>query len=228
MRRFIAIIVVLTGCFLLALWSPWLQWNISLNDVFNVEEPESIAGLYVYSLSGTLEVQVDGESQGVVTPEDSPLILDTITPGDRLVTITRSALIDTSYWTFNELITFTEGVNVVISYNIGPTEEFSEGNIVSAVEKPLDQELNEITIQVNTEDAFVTLDNTPVQEINPTSFRELIDLSTQHEITVSKPGFETFTFTVLPDTQEERDDLQNFNFVVNVQLLQIPVQLEEV
>lgn len=227
MRQFILLLFLITFCGLLALWSPWVGASVSINELFGVEDAQEISGLYVNSLSGTIEVRIDGETQGSVDPESSPLIIDTVEPGEHLVTLTRENQSDT-YWEFNDLITFTKDTNVVISYNLGPSEVFSEGNIVYATEKIEDDPRTQLTVRVNTEDAFVSLDDIPMQKINTVSFRDFISLDRQHELSISKPGFETFTFSILPSTQDERNQLEDYNVEVEVQLLQIPIELEEI
>lgn len=227
MGRILLIALILVSCSLLALWSPWVGWKLDASKIFGVGNPDSISGLYLYSLSGTLELEIDGESMGSVSALDSPLIIDRIEPGQRLVSITRTSQNNSSYWSFSELIEFTTGTNVVISYNIGPTEEFSEGNIIYTKPK-VNTNTNELTISLDTNDALVFLDDTPVQEINANTFKDKISLDSTHKLEISKPGFESFSFSVLPDTAVEREKLKDFDIFVNVRLLQIPVELEEV
>jgi hypothetical protein len=37
-----------------------------------------------------------------------------------------------------------------------------------------------------------------------------------------------FTFTILPESQEDRNLLENYDVIVEAQLLQIPIELEEI
>lgn len=227
MGRILLIALILVSCSILALWSPWVGWQLDASKLFGVGSAEPISGLYLYSLSGTLELEIDGESQGSVSSIDSPLIVDRVQPGQRLVSIKRVSQNSSTYWNLSELVEFTAGTNVVISYNIGPTEDFSEGNIIYAKDST-SSELNQLTVSIDSDNALVFLDNASIQQINANTFKDKITLDATHKIEISKPGFETFSFSVLPDTQEERDKLTDFDIFVDVRLLQIPVELEEI
>ena len=149
MKNFIKFLIVLLICVLLGLWSPWLKLNVSLSDIFGVEKPDKISGLQVYSLSGEMEVFLDGESQGTVTPDNSPLVVDAISPGEKSVGLKRVSEVPGAYWEFNKVITFEENIDVVLSYILGPEEEFSEGNIVSPVVRT-DEDYNlKVNLNVN-------------------------------------------------------------------------------
>ncbi|BCX13476.1 MAG: hypothetical protein KatS3mg085_008 [Candidatus Dojkabacteria bacterium] len=227
MRSFIVIVFIASFCVILGLWSPWVGASIDLNTFFGVEQKKEISSLYVSSLSGELEVFIDGENVGAVDTETSPLIIDSVSAGEHLVSLRRKNLTN-EYWRLNKLITFTPETAVVIAYNLGPNEKFSEGNIIYAVEKDSEDERTELTVRLNVEDAFVSLDDIPMQSINATTFKEYISLNQQHTMSVSKVGYETFTFTLLPESQEDRDKLKKYNILVEVQLLQQPIILEEI
>jgi hypothetical protein len=227
MKRFVTGVFISTICVLLGVWSPWVGVSWDINSFFGVSKKEPISTLYVSSLSGELEVFIDGDSFGSVNVEDSPLIIDSISGGEHLVSLKRKEFSE-DYWKFNKLIKFTPETSVVIAYSLGPSEIFSEGNIIYAIEKESSDDRTELTVKLNVEDAFVSLDNIPMQAINSRTFKEFISLSEQHSLSISKLGYETFTFTILPELQEDRDKLKKYNILVEAQLLQQPIILEEI
>jgi len=210
-------------CVAIGLWSPWLMWNVDISDIFNVEKPNVISGLQVYSLLGEVEVFVDGESQGKVTPEDSPLIVDAIQPGEKSVRIERVSEVTDAYWAFEKVITFEESIDVVISYVLGPEKEFSEGHVITVTEKT-DEDYN-LLVNTNIEGTAISLDEIQSQ-VPATQFTQNIALDKQHKIKIFKPGFEEIEFTILPESQDDRDQFANKIINVDVQLLYQPVQVE--
>lgn len=222
MKNFIKILIVLLICSLLGLWSPWLKINVSLADIFGVEEPDKISGLQVYSFSGEMEVFLDGESQGTVTPESSPFIVDAVTPGEKSVGLKRVTEIPGAYWEFSKVITFEENIDVVLSYILGPEEEFSEGNIVSTVART-DEDYN-LKVNLNVEGVELYLDNIEYI-VDGTEFRETISLDKQHTIKITKQGMEEIEFLILPEDQQSRDQFANYIINVDVQLMYQPVSI---
>lgn len=224
MRKVVSIAILLLLCILLALWSPWLYIKIDLGALFGVQRPEDISGLQVYSQSGELEVYLDGELRGTATVE-KPYILDVVTPGEHLVSLKRVSEVPNSFWSFSKLVEFEMGTSVVVSYNLGPEEEFSEGHIIYATEKG-EQRPSKLNIEISASDASVRIDNSAVQQINENTFVSDISLDSQKRVSISKRGYEDLEFTILPDNQEDRDRLKNFDLNIEVHLMLQPVEVE--
>lgn len=228
MKRILLATVVIVLLVLLAIWSPWLRWNIDFANIFGVQKPESISGLYVNSFAGEMELFIDNESAGKITPESSPFILDRISPGDHLITLKRTGEFATSYSSFNKLIAFEENSAVVISYNIGPDDVFSEGHVIYTTKKEnLDDESN-LNINVNVEDFNFTFDGLPVEKVESNVKTMMLDFTRQHEIKIGKSGYESVNLTILPETQSERDKLKNFDLNVDVHLMLQPVEVNNI
>ncbi len=228
MRSVLSIIIVLLICTVVGLWSPWLQLNISISKLFGVEEPDSISGLEVYSLSGELEVYIDEEkAEGTAVFNESPLIIDEVEPGNRLIRIIRKSDFPDSYWSFSKLINFEQGKTVVITYNLGPEEQFSEGHVITVSKSDLQADSNRavINFKANVSGANLFIDDAPFV-ITTKELSETLALNKQHIIKVEKPGYETLEFTILPKDQEDRDALKGYDINVDIYLMAQPILVE--
>ncbi len=224
MKTFLRLIILLLMCGLLGLWSPWFQLDIDISSLFNVEKPEPISGLEVYSLLGDLEVYIDDVLQeGSASAENGPLFIDGLTPGEKAITIIRKSEVEGAYWQYRDIITFVEGVNTVISLGIGPEEEFSEGTFITATERN-NEEYN-LRIRTNLNDYQLNFDGSPFA-VDGNEFTRSIDLNSQHTVRINKTGYEELEFTILPEDQSARDTLKDFIINVEVQLMVQPVEVE--
>ncbi len=224
MKTVLRIVILLLICGLLGLWSPWLNFRVDLSSIFNVEKPDPISGLEVYSLLGDLEVSIDDVVQeGTASFEDGPLFIDGIEPGEKAITISRRSDIENAYWIYRDIITFVEGVNTVISLGIGPEEEFSEGTVITATNR--NNEDYNLKVRTNLSDFQINLDNVPYA-VEGNEFTRNIELSSQHVIRINKTGYEEIEFTILPESQEDRDVLSDYIINVDVQLMIQPVPVE--
>lgn len=222
---FFAFIVFLVG---LAVWSPWLNWDISLARIFNIEEPQRISGLQVFSLSGQIDVYLDNEFQGTVDVSDNaPLIVAPIEPGEHRVRLERNSDNSNAYWSFRRLLPFEEGSDVIVSFNIGPTETFSAGHVIYAQNNEGEIRGGQIPVSfnLNTSGATIELDGVPFETVSR-SFETFVRLDRQHEIRVEKDGFEPLEFTLLPEEEDLRDALSDFELVIEVSLIAQPVNVE--
>lgn len=224
MKVFLRIVIFLLICALLGFWSPWISWKIDLSSIFNVESPDPIAGIEVNSLIGDLQVAIDGVVQeGIASSEDGSLIIDGLEPGEKAVTITRISDVENAYWEYRGILTFTEGVNTVISLGIGPEKEFSEGTIITAVRK--NSENYNLKISSEIPEYQVLLDNVP-HNITDGEFTSNLTLDRQYTVEINKSGYEPLEFSVLPSDQDSRSALQNYIIEVEVLLLMQPVKVE--
>lgn len=227
MKRVLILVFILIFCILLSLWSPWLYVNFELQNIFGIAKPESVSGLQVYSLSAEMEVLVDNQLVGSVTPDNSPLIVDDIEPGEKLLTLRRKSDLDIDYWSYSKIITFEDGTSVIASYNLGPLEEFSEGHVIYAVPKS-NPNVNNLTIDLNVEGVILNYDGAPAETVVGNSKSMLLDLNSQHQIKLSKAGFESLEFSILPITQEDRNMFLNYDLIIDAQLMYQPVEIENI
>lgn len=215
------IIVIILIAFLCALWSPWTSWNISFSRLLGIEPPPLIGGLQVTSLAGEVEVYVDGISQGKATPTTSPLIIPAIEPGERQIRLKRTSTVEEAYWEFNKLIKFESGVDVVLSYELGPTEEFSEGHVIYTTRTTDKVDGLRLNLTSNVEGATVKIDDVEVG-LTPL-VAQVITKDKQHTLLISKSGYESQEFKLLPENQEDRDKISGFNLNVLVDLFLQPI-----
>jgi len=228
MKKFAVLLIILVICVLLGLWSPWRAISIDLPQLFGIAKQDLKSGLQVYSLSGKLQIYVDNQLKGEVTPEESPYFVDSIDPGQHLIKLERQSDIENAYWNFNKLVTFEKGTNVVVSYNIGPSEVFSEGHIIYAVNKEDTKAQTTINVNLNTEGFNIQFDSLPFEKVSFNEYTSLLDLSRQHSIKLNKTGYEQLDFVILPSSQEERDKLVNYDINIEAHLMYQPVNVEDV
>lgn len=225
MRSFAFITIVFLLLILFGLWSPIRLWETEVASLFGVESPNPISGLQVFTLSGELEVFIDNELNGSVTIENSPLIIDDVIPGERFIQIKRKSEIANAYWEFNELIPFEENQTVVVTYNIGPSEAFSGGHIITTKEKVTSDEEN-LRILANSPDIEITIDDISI-ELAEFPYIWNIDLESQHILRASGIGYEPFEFTILPRDPLERQSLEDYVITVDIRLMRQPVNIIE-
>ena len=228
MKKLASVLIIIVIVVLLGLWSPWRGISIDIGSIFGINQQESLSGLQIYSLSGTLQIFVDNELKGEVTPETSPNFIDKINPGEHLIRLERKSDIPNSYWNLNKLVNFEKGTNVVISYNIGTEEVFSEGQIIYATKKTDPSKSSQLRVNLSVNGFSTQLDTLPLESVALNEYTTNLDLSRQHTIKLAKNGYESSDFTVLPSTQEDRDKLKDYDLTIEAQLMFQPVNVEDI
>ncbi len=225
MSKSYTIIILILLAFLLAIWSPWNSWNISLTRLLGIDPPEEIGGLQVSSLAGTLEVYIDGSLKGTVDPEKSPLTIPAVEPGERQIKLIRKSDVEGAFYQFNQLVKFESGVDVILAYELGPTAEFSEGHLIYATKtaKVANPELS-LNIVSSAEGSNVKIDDLDVGQTPIVTYK--LDLTKQHKLVISKLGFDSQEFVILPTEQKDRDKLKGYNLNVNVDLFLQPIGIK--
>lgn len=226
MRRLTVFVVLLVLCLLLAIWAPWNGFNFNLGSIFGIKQAVEVSGLQVYSLSGTLDIYVDGNKVGQALAGNDPFIKDNITPGEHLVSLVKESDIENAYWRYSKVVTFYKGTTVVASFNLGPEDEFSEGHVIYATENPNPQNKNNLTIGVNVDGASLTMDSNNEIPFDGSSIATELSLDQQHTIRIHKSGYEDLQFTILPAAQEDRNKLRGLNLNIDAHLMLQPVNIE--
>lgn len=222
MKSFFKIILLIIFLLLLGVWSPWRSFNVDLGFLFGVKKVEQVSGLQVYSLAGDMDIYIDSELKGRVTPETSPVFVDAINPGDRKVTLSRPSLVEGAYLNFDKIITFVPGVDIVISYGLGPNEFFSEGSVIT-----LNTKVNEtynLVVNTNVEGATIVVDGIPSQ-IPDSRLVSNIALDRQISISIQKAGYETISLTLLPEDEADRQNLAGYIINVDVHMMLLPFEI---
>jgi hypothetical protein len=223
MRKLFWIIIFLLGAFLLALWSPWLHWQINLAQLFGVTPPPEVGGLQVSSLAGEIKVYLNGsaEPEGVVTPESSPLIVPGIVPGEHQVRLVRSSEVADAYWEFNRLIDFYAGIDVVMAYELGPTQDFSAGHIIYAQPGSGSGDGVQINVSTGVDQVEVLLDDLTIGSTPVAGYS--ITANEQHRLKLSKEGYEDQEFLILPTDHAERSRLQGLTLKIEADMFLQPI-----
>ncbi|HEX9804973.1 MAG TPA: PEGA domain-containing protein [Candidatus Dojkabacteria bacterium] len=226
MKKILIIGSIILFLIIIGIWSPWLNWNISLSRIFGLDTKEEASGLQVFSLVGEIEVYLDNEFLGTTKPEDgTPLSYLEIKPGVHTIQLFRQSDPQGSYYLLSRDIVFEDGLEVIISYELGPTQEFSEGHIFYA-EKSFSSRDKALLNTISTPDkSRLYIDNTFIGE-TPASSIEL-SLDKVHTIKLEKEGYDTIEFNILPESQEERDKLKGFTLNLEANMFLIPLEIEE-
>jgi len=219
LKKPVIIILIAIGLIVLAFWSPWSTFNFSFLNIFGISSVEKYATLKVKSLAGEIEVLIDGEYQDSVSFESDFLELTQIIPGEHLIELQRKGM----DYRVTRKINFEPGVDVVIAYEIGPTQEFSEGQILYTRKSFASEANTLIEIFATSEHIKVFLDGVLIGE---TPIKELtLDISVKHKLRFEKAGYDTMEIEVLPETQEERNKLKNLLLNLEVSLFTRPVKV---
>lgn len=214
--------VVLLG---LAVWSPWNRIDFSWKRLLGIEKPIGLAGLTVYSLGGNMEVKIDSESKGEVNLANSPLEIDGVEPGEHQVELVRKGSQEGGYAGYFKNLNFEGSINSILSYELGPTGEYSSGYVFYAVSKGNFNGQASLSITSKPDQAKVSLDgvgvgNAPIRDMK-------ISLNQTHRLKLEAEGYEPLEFELLPTNQVDREKLKDYSLAVEVRLFKIPINIVE-
>lgn len=208
---------------LLGLWSPWNDWDINILRLIGIDTQDEYATLKVKSLAGTIEILVDDLVEGTVNPEDGFAEINTITKGDHMIKLRRPETINENYYELNKKINFEPGIEVVIAYDLGPSQIFSEGHILYTTKRYGDYLEPELNILSNPSGVSVFIDETEIGS-TPVKGYEL-DIKAQHTVRFELQGFDPLEFVLLPESQEARDELNGLSLNLEVNLFLQPIEI---
>jgi hypothetical protein len=220
-------LLVLTFLVVLAIWSPWDQWNFSFLKLIGVDNSEVYATLKVKSLEGELEIYVDQELKGTANSADADFAeITPISIGEHTVTLKRKPAAANSTAKFFELtrkINFEPGIDVVIAYDLGPSENFTEGHILYTRKnytKAAEPLLNVVSMPEGVEVSIdgVVVGTAPLKDIQ-------LNKNSQHKIKFTKAGYDALEITIMPEKQEGRDLLMNLTLMLEVNLFAQPLKV---
>ncbi len=227
MKRGIIFVSVILLLVVIAIWSPWDRYNWSLKRLFGVDEKPAVSAIQVYSLKDTLTVYLDEQNQGKVTPDSSPLEVIGLTSGNHIIKLVRDNPEYTGNYEFTKAINLAPDFTTVFAYELGPSKEFSQGHILYAKETQQSQSTgNTARLNVSTEPtgAKVSIDEKEIG-VSPLADIEL-SLDSVHKIAITKKGYETQGFNILPEAQEQRLRLVNADLYIESNLFLIPIKID--
>lgn len=218
-RKFGLCIILLVLGILAAIFVPWDKLGDLKNRILNVEG--SFSSLKVYSLAGEMKIYIDGEEEGLVNANESYTEIFPISPGEHEVMLERVGTTDLFYENFKKKIVFEKGFDVSISWEIGPTPESSSGWVLWAQDSG--EELGHATMEIVCvpEDCGVHIDDEIIEDLPITQYQ--LSLEKQHNINVSKEGYQSLEFTVLPEDEDTRRKIDGYRLFVEVNLYQLPI-----
>lgn len=222
MRKFFLILLIAIFFLILAVWSPWYSWNINILNLFGISPAEKLSILKVKSLSGDIDIFFDGELKGTAQADEEFAEVDSITKGEHLVTLKRRTE-KQSYYELVRKLNFEPGIDVVMAYDLGPSEIFSEGHILYARNNFSNEQQARINIFSTPQGVNVFLDDL---QIGTTSLKDIqLDVSKQHKLRFEKPGYDPLEFTIMPENQTDRDKLKGLTLTLEVNLFAQPVKV---
>ncbi len=223
MKSFLKILLIIVGLLLLAIWSPWTKWSIDFRPLFGIQDPGEIAGLVVNSLAGNIEVTLDNQVVGSAS-EDSPLFLDDVEPGEKLIKLRRISDVENAYWNYSRVIDLEVGTTAVLSFNLGPNEDYSEGNVIF-FEKKSSTSQPTINFKFDEDNVNLQVETQIYRNLSKAGTDVPLDTLEQKSIKIVKAGFEELEFKLLPEDEEDRSRVKDFNIEVEVYLMKQPVNV---
>lgn len=224
MKKTAIIITFIITLVILAFWSPWLNWNLSIGQFIGLGKVDDSAGLKVYSLLGEMDVYIDNEYKGSTSPDTDYFEILQIDPGKYNLSLKRKSNPEGAYFEFSKDITFESGIDVIVVYELGPTKRFSEGHIFYAEKSFESDSQPKINILTEPENTKIYIDDNFLGE-GPLSGID-ISLQKQHKIRVEKEGYDTIEFDIFPSTQDERDKLKGYELYLDINLFLIPLDID--
>lgn len=227
MRRLTRIVILVAVAVLCALWSPWNSLGFGLNDLLGAGDVNRTANLQVSSLAGEMLVYLDDSVEPIATVnlENSPYTIPGIEVGAHQIRLERVSEVENAYWVYNKIINFVPNLDVILAYELGPTEEFSGGHLIYAQERDVADDGLELSVATDVEEATVLINDAQIGEAPISGFE--ITLDAQQRISLVKPGYDSQEFLLLPETQEDRDRLAGFSLFVEVDLFLQPLAVED-
>lgn len=223
LKRLGITIVIIVILVLLGFWSPWNNWKVNMFSLLGIEQTDSFASLKVKSLSGEVEIFVDNELMGTANADDADF--SEITPvevGEHLITLRKKEAQD-KYYVMSKKLNFEPGVDVVIAYDLGPTEAFSEGHILNSRKNFTLSDDVYLNIAANPTETEVYIDDNLIGSAPLNNIK--LDNSKQHKLKFIKKGFDTLEITILPEKQEDRDKLNGLTLDLEVNLFTQPIKV---
>jgi hypothetical protein len=225
MTRLTKIVLVIFVLFCVALWSPWLQWRFDFFQSIGIKNANNSASLTINSLAGELEVYVDNQlaNSQVVTPENSPFTLtNQIAAGEHHVRVVRKSKVAGAFWEYNQILKFVAGYDVNVAWELGPSADFSAGHVIYIVNQTgADKSRVKLELKCNVAEAEISLDGVRIATCPLQSFDLALDKS--HEIEVKAAGYESQTFSLLPEDANYRATLAGKTLAVEVYLFRQPL-----
>lgn len=222
MKKFVIIFIVVVLLAVLAVFSPWKNLDLSLESIFNINNPNSQSSLEVSSLGGKISIFVDNVELGQTTVEEPKFVISPVSSGIREVKLQRVS--DVKYTNFVRDINFEENITTSISWENGLTDETSSGWVLEPTKNITSQDtLIKLNFSILPLGATITMDGTKVETKSVD-----IDPAKKYEIKVEKEGYLPLSFSLFGFDDSNNENLKGYDFNLEVKLAEIPIKVEEV
>jgi len=221
LKRIMIIVLILVFFVILGLWSPWNKMNLSFLNFLGIEGTSKYATLKVKSLKGEVSIYVDDELKGSASDNADFAEINPISKGEHTISLKKENA--GNYYQFERKINFESGLDVVLAYDLGPSQIFSEGHLLYTRKNYLNIANPRLTVYSAPENVTVYLDEL---SIGNTALKDIdIDISKQHKMKFMKNGYDSMEITLLPEGQSDRDKLKNFDMILEVNLFMQPIKI---
>lgn len=204
-------------------FSPWFNWQLSFGRLIGLGAKDTASSLKVYSLVGDIEVYLNNEYQGTASSTGGNFEKADIVPGNYEIKLKRKSDPEGAYFELKRTIKFEDKIDVIISYELGPTQEFSEGHILFAEKSYDSTDDTRLNITANPQGSKVFIDNNFIGEAPLTNIS--VDTNSQKTIKLEKEGYDTIEFKILPENKEDRDKLKGLTLNLEINMFLNPIKI---
>jgi len=196
--------------------------SVSWLSIFGANNDDKQGGLKVLSHAGEIDIFIDEKYIDTTLNNVDFLETPPIQPGEHTIKLVRNADL-AEYVEIVRKLNFEPAVDVIIGYEIGPSEMFSEGHILYAKKNYSGKDDTLLDIFSLPSEIKVTMDG---KYLGETPIRELtIGLDRKHLITFEKDGYDSLDIEILPDTSVEREKLKGLKLILEVNLFARPIEI---
>ncbi len=192
-----------------------------------LENIKVYSGVSVFSLKDQIEVYIDNEYKDKVDASGGLLEISEVEPGIHRVTLKKKTEGDVKYYEYSKSLNFVPGVSNVIAYELGPTEEFSQGHVFYTEKKtdPIEPGNTVISFVSSITEIEVYLDDKLIGKTPLNNYK--INLDKQQVVKLRKDGYEELSFKILPEAQEDRNKLELLRLYIEAELFLKPIDISK-
>lgn len=210
MKKFLITLSILSFLSAVAIISPWKAIGDKILGVvgLSVSSPVSIS---VNSKEGNLRVFINDKEEGT-----TPLELNNLSPGSYKVKLVKDTNTPDFYTEFERAFDIEEGTQVVINWELGPSNEFSSGEIYF-FKRNLDEQSDESTVSIipHPDNASIYFDG--AKQSGPPFVLDGIKEG-RHKAKVEQDHF--------IDTEIDIQTKEGYDLFLEIRLFPLPVDIE--
>lgn len=211
------LITLFIVCLLVAaVYSPWQYISINLESLFGIKNNSNQSSLEITSLGGIINVYIDNNNLGKTSVNEQKLEIAPIVPGIHTVKLVRKD----NYYIFSKSINFVAGGKVSMGFEIGPTQNTTNGWIMIPTPKINENKNTYLIMNLDPPKSTILINN---QKIDTTIF--VVDVEKIYDIKIQKDDYLPITFQILGLSKEKLNQYRNFNIELDVKLFSLPIKV---